>query len=150
MCLKTLFQSKNPEGAIHISSISGNELRAKIEAIGLQVPLGMLDSEYLYTDEPGWSNILPYLQYNPVKTENGRVIIADCEDYSFRAYSDVQFKYGINALGVALGKMPAGYHGFCIVYTGAGFKLFEPQLGFGIKRLFNIGEYGYQPDRVVI
>lgn len=135
--------------SFHVGSISGDGLRAKVEAVGLIVPLGMLDIGYLYTDEDGRNSLLKYLQYNPENTITGQPTIGDCEDYSFRAYVDAQFKLGINALGVALGNSPWGYHGFCIVFTGDGFKLFEPQLGWNIKTLFNIGENSYQPDRVV-
>ncbi len=127
-------------------TISGNELRDKLIALGYMVPLGMMDSSYTYTDAEGWASIIEDMTFNSnlYKSE-----IFDCDDYAMKAYVTCRERYGLNGLGLVLGMTPAGYHGFNIIFTGDGFFLHEPNEGFHYGGPFPIGEHGYFPNFIV-
>jgi len=128
--------------------ITGEEFKRIIESAGLQVPVGMFDSTYYYTDGEGWASILSHMLFksNLAKPEK-----FDCENYAMKAMSVCHEKYGLNTFGLALGMTPWGYHCFNILYDGMGFWLFEPNAQFGYgETLFRIGDNFYQPDRVLV
>ena len=39
-------------------SIGGDELRLKIEGLGITIPCGVFDSVYYYTNPEGWASLL--------------------------------------------------------------------------------------------
>ena len=129
--------------------IGGTELYDKLVALGLKLPVGMLDSTYYYTDPTGWANVLSDLAF---KSDLYKVEKFDCEDYAMKACVEVWERYGLNAFGLVIGDMPQGRHGFNILYDGIGFLLFEPNAGFGYGGAFpiNDNEHQYRPDQVVI
>ena len=128
-------------------SILGGEIRSQISELGFGLPIGMLDSWYYYTDLEGWGNILWDLIFN---ANLGVYEKFDCENYAFKAMTLCAERYGLNTLGVVVGDIPLGRHAFNILFHGDGFKLFEPNAGFGYGGLFEIGDYGYKPDWVII
>lgn len=127
--------------------IGGGELQAKLEALGLKLPIGMLDSTYYFTDADGWAKVLADLTF---KSDLYKAERFDCEDYAMKACVTCWERYGLNAFGLVLGMTPAGYHGFNIFFDGEGFSLLEPNAGFGYGGMFPIGEHGYVPSMIVI
>ena len=145
---------KVQQPVIHIPSfdeyqISSPLLRAHLQVMGLVVPMGMLDSVYYYTDLEGWAKILYDLVLKSSLYKTDRF---DCENYALRVMNLCAERYGLNAMGLVIGDMPLGRHGFNIFYCGADiFMLFEPNEDFGYEgEAFEIGEHGYQPDEVLI
>ena len=141
---------QNP--VIHIPSfkeyiIDGMSIYSKITSMGYKMPLGLLDSTYYYTDLEGWGSILWDLTFNSNLYKADRF---DCENMAFKAMNLCAEKYGLNTLGVVIGNIPQGRHGFNILFHGDGFKLFEPNFDFGYDGLFEIGEHGYIVDWVII
>ena len=129
------------------SIIDGMSIYSKITGMGYKMPLGLLDSTYYYTDLEGWGNVLWDLVFKSALYKADRF---DCENFAFKAMSLCAEKYGLNTLGVVIGDIPSGRHGFNILFHGDGFKLFEPNEGFGYGGLFEIGEHGYTIDWVII
>ncbi len=146
MCI-SLFKPKSSPVTFTKLEISGDDLRAKIVALGFTVPLGMFDSAYIYTDPEGWAKVLSDMTFksNLYKTE-----VFDCEDYAMKACVICWERYGLNAFGFLFGMTPAGYHGFNIFYDGLGFTLHEPNEGFDFGGPFPVGEHGYLPSMIVI
>ena len=144
---------KLQQPVVHLPSfkvyqITGLLLKAKIEALGLELPLGMLDWQYYHTDLEGWGKILYDLAFSSSLYEKDKF---DCENYALKAMNLCAERYKLNTLALALGHIPIGYHGFNIFFYGDGFMLWEPNVGFlWSGEPFEIGENGYQPDRVVI
>lgn len=123
------------------------KLRPQLEALGLEVPLGMLDSSYYYTDLEGWGKVLEDLAFSSSLYKQDKF---DCDNYALRAMNECARRYGLNTLAMVIGDMPQGRHAFNIFYTGEGFMLWEPNDGFPISGAFEIGEFGYQPELVLI
>ena len=138
---------------IHIPSfkeykISGLELMGKIEGLGLEIPLGMLDWTYYFTDLEGWGKVLYDLVFSSNLYKEDRF---DCENYSIKAFNECAERYGLNTLGVVIGDTSAGRHGFNMFYHGDGFMLWEPNEGFPFSGgAFEIGEYDYLPEVILI
>ena len=138
---------------IHLPSfkeyqITGVLLRSKLKDLGLEVPLGMLDSMYYHTDLEGWGKVLYDLAFSSSLYKSNKF---DCENYALKAMNLCAERYGLNTLAMAVGNIPQGRHGFNIFYYGDGFMLWEPNMGFGWSgEPFEIGENGYQPDLVLI
>lgn len=131
-----------------VYELSGLALQVKLHSLGLEVPMGMLDSRYYTTDLEGWGKILEDLVFN---SDLYKADIYDCENYALKAMNLCAEKYGLNTLGVALGFIPGGYHGFNILFTADDdFMLFEPNFGFGYGGCFEIGENDYRPQKVLI
>jgi len=138
---------------IHIPSfktyyVSGSFLKEEIESLGFTVPMGRLDSQYYYTDLEGWGAILWDLVFNSNLYKADRF---DCENYALKAMTLCAERYGLNTMGLVIGDIPQGRHGFNIFYHGDGFMLWEPNDGFPYSGSpFEIGEHGYRPDMVLI
>lgn len=128
--------------------ITGSVLRPKIEALGLRIPLGLLDWQYYHTDMAGWGKVLRDLVFNSNLYKKDSF---DCENYALKAMNECARKYGLNTLALVIGDIPQGRHGFNLFYHGDGFMLWEPNDGFPFSgSAFEIGEYGYQPELVVV
>ena len=129
--------------------ITGHSLKSKLKALGLEVPLEMLDYTYYHTDLEGWGKILYDLVLKSSLYKTDRF---DCENYALRVMNLCAERYGLNAMGLVIGDMSLGRHGFNIFYCGDDhFMLFEPNEGFGYDgEAFEIGGHGYQPNLVLI
>ncbi|MBU0778210.1 hypothetical protein KKH23_05965 [Patescibacteria group bacterium] len=102
------------------------------------------DYNVYFTDEAGWSKIIPYLTYSAeVYVEWER---RDCDDYSKKASADAGFNYGLFC-AQAWGNCRYGVHAFNLVVTSpTTFKLFEPNAIFDevAGRLIEQGEESWQ------
>jgi len=128
--------------------ITGLSLKAKIEALGLEIPMGMLDSQYFHTDLEGWGKVLEDLVFSSSLYKKDK---RDCDWYAFKAFVECQDRYGLNTLAFVIGVMPQGRHAFNMFYTGDGFMLWEPNEGFVFSgSAFEIGDFGYEPKLVLI
>jgi len=96
----------------------------------------------------GWGNILWDLVFNSNLYKADRF---DCENYALKAMTTCAERYGLNTMGLVIGDIPLGRHGFNIFFHGDGFMLWETNDGFSYAGTpFEIGEYGYHPDIVLI
>jgi len=144
---------KLQQPVVHLPSfkvyqVSGLLLKAKIEALGLELPLGMLDWQYYHTDLEGWGKILYDLAFSSSLYKKDKF---DCENYALKAMNLCAERYGLNALALVVGNIPQGRHGFNMFYFGEGFMLWEPNMGFDWSgEPFEIGDYGYQPEQILI
>ena len=128
--------------------ISGAELREKMTALGLSIPLGMLDYWYYYTDLEGWGTVLWDLVFKSSLYRQDRF---DCENYALKAMMVCAERYGLNTMAMAIGESPYGRHGFNLFYFGEGVMLWEPNEGFDWSgQPFEIGGNNYQPEIVLI
>lgn len=128
--------------------IHGDELAGKIRNLGLKIPLGMLDSWYYYTDLEGWAEVLYNLVFSSRLYKPDRF---DCSNYALKAMNECAGRYGLNTLATVIGDIPQGRHGFNMLYYGDGFMLWESNAGFDwAGQPFEIGEYGYKPDTIII
>ena len=123
-------------------------LKGKLEGLGLEIPMGILDRWYYYTDLEGWSKLLYNLVFKSSLYSSNKF---DCENYALKAVNLCAERYGLNAFGMVIGRTPQGKHGFNIFYYGEGFMLWEPNEGYPFSgSAFEIGEYSYQPELVLI
>ena len=131
-----------------VHQISGLLLKARIEDLGLEMPLGMLDWQYYHTDLEGWGKILYNLVFSSSLYKKDKF---DCENYALKAMNLCAERYGLNSLGLVVGNIPQGRHGFNMFYSGEGLMLWEPNMGFAWSGgPFEIGDHGYQLDKVLI
>jgi len=129
-------------------SMPGEVLRTKIEALGLEIPIGMLDSEYYYTDLEGWGKVLFNLVFKSNLYKKDKF---DCDNYALKAMALCAERYGLNTLAVAIGDIPSGRHAFNIFLHEDGLMLWEPNEGFSWSgQPFEIGENGYIPELVLV
>jgi len=144
---------KIQQPVIHLPSynqyeIGGTELKQKVEALGLRIPMGLLDRRYYYTDIEGWSNILFDMVFNSNLYKSERF---DCDNYALKAMNVCAERYDLNTLVMIIGDIPQGRHAFNMLYNGDGFMLWEPNEGFSWSgEPFEIGENGYVPDLVLL
>ena len=132
----------------NIYQMSGSTFKTKIEALGLTVPMGMLDGEYFYTDLEGWGKVLLDLIFKSNLYKSNKF---DCDNYALKAMNICAERYGLNTLGMVIGDIPEGRHAFNIFYHGDGFMLWEPNEGFPFSGSpFDLGEYDYHPEMVLI
>lgn len=131
-----------------VYQITANVLQAKLEALGLKIPMGMLDWKYYHTDMEGWGKVLSDLVFNSNLYKPDKF---DCENYALKAMNECARRHGLNTLDMVIGDIPQGRHGFDIFFHGDGFMLWEPNDNFSFSgSAFGIGEYGYQPELVLI
>jgi len=131
-----------------VYQVTGLFLKAEIETLGLEIPLGMLDGQYYHTDFEGWGKVLYNLTFSSGLYKKDKF---DCENYALKAMNLCAERYGLNTLALVIGSIPQGRHGFNMFYFGDGFRLWEPNMGFDWSgEPFEIGEYGYQSDKVLI
>ena len=144
---------KIQQPVIHLPSynqyeIGGTELKQKVEALGLRIPMGLLDRRYYYTDIEGWSNILFDMVFNSNLYKSERF---DCDNYALKAMNVCAERYDLNTLVMIIGDIPQGRHAFNMLYHGDGFMLWEPNEGFSWSgEPFEISENGYVPDLVLL
>lgn len=123
-------------------------IRFRFKALGLEMPIGMLDNSYFYTDLEGWGVVLGDLVFKSSLYKKDKF---DCDNYALKAMNICAEKYGLNTLGVAIGDIPQGRHAFNIFFTGENIMLWEPNAGFPHSgEPFEIGEHGYQPEFILI
>lgn len=122
----------------------------KLEGVGVE-PLRRdvpLDGWLYFSDMEGWGKILYNLMF---KSSLYKPDIFNCDKYALKAYIVCCERYDMNTFLFVIGNMPQGRHGFNIFYYGDGFMLWEPNEGFEFSgSAFEIGEYGYQPDTVLV
>lgn len=146
-------QVKVKKPIIHIPSFkeygtTRRTIQDKLEALGLVMPMGMLDRIYYYTNLEGWGKVLYDLVFNSSLYKADKF---DCDDFALKAKSVCAERYGLNTLGFVIGDIPTGRHAFNILYYGEGFMLWEPNDGFPCSgEAFEIGENGYQPELILI
>jgi len=108
----------------------------------------ILDSRYYYTDLEGWGKILGDLMF---KSSLYKADKFDCENYAMKAFNLCAERHGLNTLSFVIGKSDLGRHGYNMFYHGFGWMLFEPNDGFPYAGSpFDIGEYGYFPEMVLL
>jgi len=132
--------------------ISGNSLHRQLVKLDLKIPMGMLDSWYYFTDLDGWGKILWDLVFNSSLYKTDKF---DCENYALKAMNECAERYDLNTMALVIGSIPQGRHGFNIFvyYDNANvrFLLWEPNEGFPFSgSAFEISEYGYEPELVLI
>jgi hypothetical protein len=126
--------------------ISAPELEKLIKKLKVKIPFGLLDRWYYYTDLEGWGEIIQKLSISKPHKEDR----FDCDNIALEAMNDCAEIYGLNTLGMVIGKSPYGLHAFNMFYYGGGFKLFEPNRDYGYREYFEIGENGYSPQVILI
>lgn len=110
--------------------------------------MAMLDWYYYYTDFEGWGKVIRDLVFKSNLYKKDKF---DCENFALKAMTLCAERYGLNTFGLALGDIPQGSHGFNIFWDGEKLWLLEPNTSFGwAGEPFQIGEYGYIPDKVLI
>ena len=127
-------------------TIPGVNLRNLILAQGWNLPMGMLDNEYYYTDVTGWAAVLTDMTFSSFLYTPETF---DCEDYALKAMVVSTEKYGLNAFGLVVGEMPQGWHGWNVFYAGDRFMMLEPNTGFNLG-YFEVGTNGYIPRNILI
>lgn len=128
--------------------ITGSMLKYKIEALGLKIPMGMLDRQYYHPDLEGWGKVLENLVFKSSLYQKDRF---DCENLALKAMNLCAERYGLNTLAMVIGDIPQGRHGFNMFYTGESFMLWEPNEGFPFSgSAFEIGDFGYVPELVLV
>ena len=144
---------KIQQPVIHLPSynqyeIEGSALKQKVEALGLRIPMGLLDLKYYYTNMEGWCNILYDLVFNSNLYKKDKF---DCDNYALKAMNVCAERYWLNTLAMVIGDIPQGRHAFNIFHYGEGFMLWEPNEGFPWSGgPFEIGENGYVADLVLL
>lgn len=125
------------------------ELTNALANLGVDNPIGLLDSWYYHTNDNGWAALLPDLLLKSSLYQTDR---RDCDWYALKAMTICHERYGLNAFGVAIGQTPLGYHAWNILYLGAGeFLFFEPNAGFEFSgSAFPIGQNEYQAKVVLL
>jgi len=128
--------------------ISSHILRKKLADLSVILPMGMLDWSYYHTDMEGWGKVLEDLVFKSSLYQADRF---DCDNYALKAMTLCAERYGLNTLGFVIGNMPQGRHAFNVLYHGDGFLLWEPNEGFPFSgSTFEIGDFGYQPEWVLM
>lgn len=129
-----------------IRTLNGLGIKAFPEGVAL-------DAWYYFTDLEGWGKVLQNLVFNSNLYKKD---IFDCEDYALKAQVVCAERYGLNALRLCIGDVPRGKHGFNLFFYGdrvgiKGGMLFEPNEGYPFSgSAFEIGDYGYKPEIVLI
>ena len=121
---------------------------AKLESLNINPYGDPFYYDIFFTDSEGWGKILYDLIFNSNLYQTG---IFTCLNYSLKAFNECCERYRLNGLLTVFGMTELGYHAFNIFYDGSGFLLWEPNEGFPFSgSAFEIGEYGYQPQIVLI
>jgi len=143
MCLQSPIATAKP--AITFYEIDKDTVQDELTALNITIPLGLLDAEYFYTTLWGIKEAVKYIRkvYPFPKYQTS---IMDCEDFAILMKGLLSAEFGINACGIALGMTPMGYHAFCLARVEDRWVFAEPQTG----EVFEIGDKGYQIDRIVI
>jgi len=124
--------------------IDSQTVQNELNALNIQVPLGLFDSAYYYTTLWGIKEAVKYARkiYPFPKYEDEQT---DCDDFAILMKGLMSAEFGINDFGIALGMTPMGYHAFNLARAEQNWVFIEPQTG----EIFDIGDKGYSCDRVI-
>ena len=122
-------------------------VKNELYALNIQVPLGLFDafSPYYYTTLWGIQEAVKYAR-RVYPFPKFKEPIMDCDDFATLMKGLISAEFGINAFGIALGKMPLGYHAYNLARVEDRWVNIEPQSG----DIFEIGERDYLCDRIII
>jgi hypothetical protein len=143
-----------PRPEIELFPISRNEVSSELRALGVELIHQPMDASYNYTNTAGWMDVWEYVYFVfpwPKYTQQSM----DCEDFgillkglvsAFFGTSEQMSDVRLNTIALALGNIPAGYHGFNVFRDEQGWMCIEPQsLVF-----FSWGDRQYEPEKVLI
>uniref|UniRef100_A0A6M3IGN5 Agglutinin C-terminal domain-containing protein n=2 Tax=viral metagenome TaxID=1070528 RepID=A0A6M3IGN5_9ZZZZ len=117
----------------------------ELNALNIQTPVGLWDSPtYYYTTLWGIKEAVKYCR-KVYPFPKYQTAIMDCDDFAILLKGLMSAEFEINDFGIALGMTPMGYHCFNIARIEDRRVFIEPQTG----EVFEIGEKGYQCDRVI-
>jgi len=148
ICQKAGEKAKEPKPEIEVLSVSRNEARAIIQARGVTILYGLLDSQYYYTTFEGWGQVFRYVymvEQPPVYLTNR----FDCEDWAIWLKAMVSYHFGLSFFAVDIGDVPQGKHGYNWFYSEIGEFLLEPQL-LETAEPFKPGEKGYNTTHTLL
>jgi len=106
-----------------------------------------------YTNLEGWGKILYDLTFSSSLYKPG---VFMCSNYALKAQVECAERHGLKSLLYTIGKHNDKGYAFNIICYGSsigleGFLLWEPNDGFPFSgSVFEIGEYGYKPELVLI
>ena len=126
--------------------IDWEAVQGEITTMGIVMPLGLFDAyqPYYYTTLWGIKEAVKYCR-KVYPFPKYKTAVMDCDDFAVLMKGLMSAEFGINDFGIQLGMTPQGYHAFNIARIEDRRVLIEPQTG----EVFEIGENGYQCDRVV-
>jgi len=144
MCFQSLIATKKPD--ITFYEIDSQTVQNELNALNIATPLGLFDagSPYYYTTLWGIQEAVKYCR-KVYPFPKYQTAIMDCDDFAILMKGLMSAEFGINDFGIALGNTPMGYHAFCMARVEDRRVFVEPQTG----EVFEIGENGYQCDRVI-
>jgi len=118
----------------------------EFDVLNIYIPLGLFDAlqPYYYTTLWGIKEAVKYCR-KVYPFPKYKTAVMDCDDFAILMKGLMSAEFGINDFGIALGMTPMGYHSFNIARVEDRRVLIEPQTG----EVFEIGENGYQCDRVI-
>ena len=141
--------------------ISGQDLMAKYQGLGLDIRVPPSDNWYYHTDDVGAASLISSLVLKSSLYKEDR---RDCDWYAKKAYVTCCELFDLNSLLETRGQMPLGYHAFLTWWVGDRFIIFEPNEGFkdndGVWRdiwgyldgniVFEFGDNEYNPREVLM
>lgn len=115
------------------------------------------DGKYKYTD---FATMMKIIKYDIVKWNDYRSEVFDCDNFAVSFAGMVPFIYGINNVGIAIGKVidekgNVGYHAWNVFLARKSdgnpmLYMYEPQSGkFSTYREGRIGNWKYEPIYVI-
>ena len=132
--------------AITFYEIDWQTVQSELTALNLTIPLGLFDAlqPYYYTTLWGIKEAVKYCR-KVYPFPKYKTAVMDCDDFAILTKGLISAEFGINDFGIVLGMTPMGYHAFNVARIEDRRVLIEPQTG----DVFEIGENGYQYDRVI-
>jgi len=137
---------------IHIPSfkeykIGANDLKRTLPP-GVEIMDRMLDSWYYHTDSDGWPKLLAHLMFSSKLYVPDR---KDCDYYALKAKFLCEDLFNLNTMAYTLGPGAGDYHAYDMFFLGDIWLLWEPNEGFPYSgSSFEIGDFGYQPEHILI
>lgn len=140
---------KEPKPNIQVLEISRAQLATSLDKDTdiKSVLYGYLDSKYYYCSLEDWGKVLEYIYMVEDKPDYVTDRL-DCEDFAFWLKAMISYYFGLNTMGVVIGDIPQGRHGFNMFYAEDGWWLWEPQVGD--QAPFRPGHKGYKPLHILI
>ena len=131
----------------HEWSISGEALRNLAKQSFPGVQLHIWDRQFFYTSNEDWNEVVRRVLFNmPTYTAEK----FDCENFALLCSARTCEAFQLNTMGLAIGRIPAGYHGFNVFLARYGeeteFYILEPQTGIFVPAA---GETEYQVEEVI-
>jgi len=111
--------------------ISGPELRARYEQLGVAIPFPIADHWYYHTDVTGWASLVRHLV---IKSSLYKPDKRDCDFYAKKAKVTCEELFSLNAIFESYGRSPLGPHMFDSFFDGDVIWLLEPNEGFADER----------------